>query len=161
GSVNAVAFDPSGAFLASGSSDTSARLWNLRSPPSPLRIHGLGFAEGHLNMVFSPEATRLFASAPNPVGSPADDPGDDSGGHGDCSIGIWDAATGARVSSLVGHKDTVNTLAVTVDGSRLVSGSSDGTARIWDVRTGQCTRVLTGVGKSVRGVRWAHNGEQV
>jgi WD40 repeat protein len=43
---------------------------------------------------------------------------------------------------LVGHADTVTACAPFPDGARLVTGSSDGTARIWDVATGRTLHVL-------------------
>jgi WD40 repeat protein len=45
---------------------------------------------------------------------------------------------------LAGHKATVLTGAFSRDQSRLVSGSADGTARIWDVTSGDELHLLTG-----------------
>ncbi|XP_071953519.1 WD repeat-containing protein 18-like [Antedon mediterranea] len=41
-----------------------------------------------------------------------------------------------------GHSNKVTCLSVSMDGSRLVSGSHDNTARIWDVSSRQCVRTL-------------------
>ena len=49
------------------------------------------------------------------------------------SCGIWDSATGNRVMELVGHEDTITSLAFHPDGKMLLTGSEDGAARIWDV----------------------------
>ncbi|KAF7968096.1 hypothetical protein HWV62_31995 [Athelia sp. TMB] len=38
---------------------------------------------------------------------------------------------------LYGHEDTVNSVSFSPDGSRIVSGSSDKTVRVWDLVTGQ------------------------
>src|SRR5262249_52542294 len=45
--------------------------------------------------------------------------------------------------TLTGHTGMVQGVAVSPDGSRIVSGG-DRTVRIWDARTGECLRVLTG-----------------
>ncbi|HEU0299112.1 MAG TPA: TIR domain-containing protein [Longimicrobium sp.] len=45
---------------------------------------------------------------------------------------------------LTGHTEFVVSLAVSRDGSLVVSGSWDGTIRIWDVETGECRAVLDG-----------------
>ena len=45
---------------------------------------------------------------------------------------------------LEGHSQGVSSLAVSVDGRRVVSGSNDDTLRIWDTETGVCLHVLNG-----------------
>jgi RNA polymerase sigma factor (sigma-70 family) len=50
----------------------------------------------------------------------------------DQTIHLWDVATG-KERRLKGHRGTVTSLAWSADGSRLVSGSNDGTALVWDV----------------------------
>jgi WD40 repeat protein len=47
---------------------------------------------------------------------------------------VWDVATGKPVSvPLRGHENTLNTVAFSCDGARIVTASKDMTARIWDV----------------------------
>ena len=46
-------------------------------------------------------------------------------------IRLWDYATGEALVTLRGHADYVHDLAFTPDGTTLVSGSGDGTARLW------------------------------
>jgi pre-rRNA-processing protein IPI3 len=55
------------------------------------------------------------------------------------------AATSIRANDVlrfVGHTEPVTSVAVTVDATTLVSGSEDGTARVWDAESRQCLRVL-------------------
>jgi WD40 repeat protein len=59
-------------------------------------------------------------------------------------VDVWDLETGRRVSTLVGHSGDVNDLVFSADGSRLATASSDGTARVWDPRTGEQQLVLRG-----------------
>lgn len=50
----------------------------------------------------------------------------------------------ARLRSLNGHVDAVNTVAITPDGLWAISGSNDGTLIVWDLLTGAPARVLNG-----------------
>ncbi len=59
---------------------------------------------------------------------------------------------------LTGHTDGVEAVAVAPDGSWLVTGSRDGTARIWDVPTGQRRATLTGHTDGVEAVAVAPDG---
>jgi len=43
---------------------------------------------------------------------------------------------GRLLITLTGHEGAVNSVAYSSDGSLIVSGSADGTVRIWDMRTG-------------------------
>ncbi|KAL7819211.1 hypothetical protein V8C44DRAFT_131410 [Trichoderma aethiopicum] len=49
----------------------------------------------------------------------------------------------ARLHFLEGTTGTVIALAFTPDGTQLASGSSDGTARVWDTETGTCIRTFS------------------
>ena len=46
--------------------------------------------------------------------------------------------------TLAGHEKSVGNVALSADGNTLVSGSSDGTVKVWDVWTGQCRRTISG-----------------
>jgi WD40 repeat protein len=52
----------------------------------------------------------------------------------------------------VGHSDGVGSLSISPDGRLLASGSSDGTVRVWDARTGALLRTL-----AVHGSGWMHS----
>jgi WD40 repeat protein len=49
---------------------------------------------------------------------------------------MWDAASGRRLARFKGHKSRVTSVALSPDGRLLLSGSKDGTARIWSIATG-------------------------
>src|SRR4051794_2298814 len=52
------------------------------------------------------------------------------------SILLWNTIKGKLIRSFVGHRAFVGALAFTPNGKELLSGSSDRTARLWDVETG-------------------------
>ncbi len=68
---------------------------------------------------FSPVNNSLLASA-----------GDDT------TIKIWDLQDNTIVTTLRGHRDQINSVAFSPDGTRLVSGGNDWTFRLWDVEAG-------------------------
>jgi len=49
---------------------------------------------------------------------------------------ILNAITGSQVAVLSGHTDWVRSLSFSLDGSLLVSGSDDQSAKLWDIQTG-------------------------
>jgi WD40 repeat protein len=56
----------------------------------------------------------------------------------------WNPTTGAHLHDFVGHRDAVSSLQIV--GGRLYSASHDGTARIWNLHTGACLRILPHAG---------------
>ena len=70
--------------------------------------------------------------------------------------GYWKRLFNMSLRTFKGHTGAVSTVCFSPDGRRLVTGSEDGTAKIWDVATGKA--VLTSAGKEIE---LKHNGEFV
>jgi uncharacterized protein with WD repeat/tetratricopeptide (TPR) repeat protein len=113
-SVSSVAFSPDGTRLATGGSNSLARIWDAATGAKLLEIQHLAWVQ---EVAFSPDGTRLAT------------------GCDDKMAQIWDAATGAEISRLNHHSD-VKTVAFSPDGTRLATGGSNSLARIWDAATG-------------------------
>ncbi|MEU3458057.1 AAA family ATPase [Micromonospora sp. NPDC006766] len=62
---------------------------------------------------------------------------------------------------LAGHTDAVRGVAWSPDGTHLVTGSRDGTARIWHADTGTVVRVLRGHTGMVEAVDWSPDGTRL
>jgi hypothetical protein len=58
-------------------------------------------------------------------------------GAKDCTVCLWDAATGTQLARCEGHRSAVTRLAFAPDGRRAVSGSLDLTVRVWDLPSGR------------------------
>jgi len=57
---------------------------------------------------------------------------------------IFDALTGSQTAVLSGHTGFVGSLAFSLDGTLLVSGSYDDTVKLWDVQTGGVVKTFYG-----------------
>jgi len=82
-----------------------------------------------------------------------------TGSH-DRTVKIWDAATGALQSTLLGHRDWVWALAAHPTRNILASGSFDGDVRLWDVSTGQILNTIT-IGARVWSLAFRSDGSKI
>lgn len=126
-----VRFHPNSLYIATGSSDWTARLWDVQRGTS-VRVF-IGHQGIVSTLAFSPDG-RYLATTGKPIptisghllnGSP---PGED------LSINLWDLGSGRRIKKMTGHTASVYSLAFSAESSVLVSGGADWTVRCWDVR---------------------------
>ncbi|KAG5636248.1 hypothetical protein H0H81_008651 [Sphagnurus paluster] len=115
--VYSVAFARNGKYFASGSKDTTIRIWDTETGSliaGPLKGH----KESVNSVAFSFDDTMLVS------------------GSSDNSVRVWDVEVGEMVSpELIGHTEEVMSVAFSKDAQRVASGSGDRTIRVWDVTT--------------------------
>ncbi|MGB8736265.1 MAG: PDZ domain-containing protein, partial [Rhodomicrobium sp.] len=122
--IQSIAFTPDGRQLVSASEDKTIRVWDLASGKTVRTIRGEsapGDAGKVYAMALSPDGKWLA------VGGWFDGPGDEQD-----AIRLYEFASSKLVALLKGHADVVQGLAFSPDGSRLISGSQDETAILWD-----------------------------
>ena len=121
--VQSVAFSPDGQMLASGSWDSTIRLWN------PNTAQQKNLLIGHTNIVsvaFSPDGQTLVS------------------GSWDRSIRLWQTHTGKLKRTLPTQKGSVASVTFSPDGSTLASAGAYQTILLWDTTTWQVKRELPG-----------------
>lgn len=72
-----------------------------------------------------------------------------------------DIRIGRAKRSLKGHNHYVQDVVLSLDGQYCLSGSWDGTLRLWDLSTGQTTRRFAGHTKDVMSVAFSVDNRQV
>jgi WD40 repeat protein len=122
--VSSVAISPNGQFLASSSahcSKSNVKVWNFQT--GELLHDRLGHKKSARCVVFDTNR-KIFFSSGN-------------------KIKIWDLSMGDRLCTLC-HSSSVHSVAVSPDGQRLATGSSDGKIKLWHPQTGDPLRTLKG-----------------
>src|SRR5438477_4583009 len=62
---------------------------------------------------------------------------------------------------LAGHTDFVTAVAITPDGSRVISGSRDRTIKVWDLAAGSLLYSLEGHQDGISSLLVTHDGQQI
>lgn len=113
--ANQCAFDATGRFLVSASSDYTARVWSV---PDLRLLAVLGDHEDDVEMaVFDPAGTRVATASR------------------DHRVRVF-SRDGTLLRRLEGHAADVISVAWDASGDAVVSSSDDGTVRYWDARAG-------------------------
>ncbi len=56
---------------------------------------------------------------------------------------VWNVATGEKLFTFEGHQSDIDAVVFTPDGRFVVSGSTDGNIKFWDLKTGREARTFT------------------
>jgi WD40 repeat protein len=134
GGVRSVTYSPDGNRIASGSEDSTIRIWEAGTGEC-LQIL-VGHTKWVRDVVYSPQGKQLASAGYDKV------------------IRLWDVASGETCGTLTGHDDRVTFVTYSGQGDLIASGSWDKTVRLWDVATGQCRAEIGNLVGHVLGVAW-------
>ncbi|MBR0985800.1 c-type cytochrome [Bradyrhizobium liaoningense] len=139
GPVRALAISPDGDGLLSGSFDTAAIRWSLKTDTAEqvLRYH----ADAVNAVAFLKDGAMVTAGA-------------------DARIAVWTAGRQQPDRVFEGHVGPIAALAVSPEGTLLASASWDRTVRLWS-RSDGASRVLEGHSQNVNGVAFTPDGGSI
>lgn len=139
--IHSVAASPDGTLLATGSDDSTVKVWNA-GDGSLIRT-----LAGHTNYIssvaFSPDGQTLASAS------------------WDRTIKLWNLKNGSLLSTLTRHTSWIYSVAFSPDGQTLISASGDNTLKLWNVAGGRLLRTLTGHTNYVTSAAFAPNGQTV
>lgn len=177
-SVHAVAFSGNGSWVASGSEDSSMRVWKLdNGTPVADTTHCCGVYD----LDFSPDSSRVVAAttsdlqvfqsataallrdwntgqpfpsvAYSPDGTMLASSSESSG------VKVWDADTGGLIQTLAAA-GPCRDVKFSPDGALLAS-ASDGDVRIWNTSDWSFVRTLAGTGDILESLQFSRDGERI
>jgi sterol desaturase/sphingolipid hydroxylase (fatty acid hydroxylase superfamily) len=181
GRVRSVAFSADGKRIVSGCEDGTVKVWDAATGQEQLSL------DGHPSAVFavatSSDGQRIFsacwaavkvwdaatgqelltlAQEPGAVLSVAVSPDGQSVASANWkNVTVFDGHTGRERLTLQGHTDLVFSVAFSPSGQQLVSGSLDGTIKLWDARAGVDQRTLKGHNGLVYCVTFSPDGKHI
>ncbi len=117
-SVSALRFDSGGFILVSGAADGAGVLWDT------IAERGIRRLKGHKGRM----TDALFVSP-----SSSANPKLLITSSQDTLVKVWDVDAGHCLQTVVGHRSEVRSLDIDSEGSRVVTGSSDGELRVWSI----------------------------
>ncbi|KAG8801925.1 protein with putative role during mitosis [Serendipita sp. 399] len=175
-SITRVAFHPVFSLLASGSEDTSVKIWDWETGEfeRTLKSHTKSVSDvdfdskgNFLGVSCSLDLTiklwdtnndykmiRNYYGHDHSVSTVRFIPGDDSiiSASRDKTLRVWDVASGQCVKTIHGHSEWVRYVVPSDDGKLYASASDDHTARVWNAQTAVTKAELRGHEKNVESV---------
>jgi len=147
-----VLFTPDNRELISVASDKTVRVWYVET--------------GELLSVYRPpigagEDGQLFSAALSKDGKTLAVAGDSGAADKHGAIYLMPYPCFGKLTRVLrGHTSNISGLEFSADGKLLLSGSTDNTARIWDVATGKTLRILAGHSAQVKGIAFSPDGKR-
>ena len=171
-------FSRSGELVVSGSNDGTIHVWNRATgrdreltghhqmsfaqlSPDDRRIVSASFDDRVLLWDVESGGSRVVPTLPGEKYAAAIDATGERIAIGGATPLVIQAADGSARLQLRGHRGYVNALVFAPDSLHLLTGSDDGTARVWNARTGALERTLRGHAGVVRGVAYSDDGRSI
>ncbi|MEY3401265.1 MAG: hypothetical protein RLZZ86_880 [Cyanobacteriota bacterium] len=159
-SVQAVAVTADGTRVISGSLDNTVKVWNLETGEEQFTL--TGNSSWVRAVAVTADGTRVISGSNDKTLKVWNlETGEEPLTSNDKTLKVWNLETGEEPLTLTGHGGTVQAVAVTADGTRVISGSWDNTVKVWNLETGEEQFTLTGHSDRVQAVAVTADGTRV
>ncbi|NXT27053.1 DAW1 factor, partial [Syrrhaptes paradoxus] len=165
-----LSFNPQSTLVATGSMDTTARLWDIEKGDEIVTLSG--HSAEIIALSFNTTGDRIItASFDHTVGVWDVGTGREQNGliirptnnnvtakydyqnkeknYPYLSMQLWNAMTGLHIATLKGHSDEILDVCFDYTGQRIAAASSDGSARVYNAETKECIAELEGHGGEI------------
>jgi len=145
GPVTKADWSPDGTRILANLGNKFARVWDANRGRIVHNIYG---ASG--TILWSPDGKQVLSFSP--------------GGDLEDAVYVWGADAGATdlsISRLQGQVKGLNRVVWSPDGTRILTASKDGTAGVWDAKTGVRLAALKGHSKPVTSAEWSPDGTRL
>ncbi|MEG5029092.1 WD40 repeat domain-containing protein [Microcoleus sp. AT8-B1] len=184
--ISAIVISPDSQVIASGSADTTIKIWNLETGKLICTFGSLltwgAHKAGIVSLAFSPIAQTLASSSSDGTiklwNLRSRECFQTIKGYANClafspdgqtlATGGWDRNIQLRQLSnpdtsitLAGHFNSINAIAFSPDGLTVVSASADGNIKFWNASTGEHIHTLSGHQNSVTCLTFSSDGETI
>ncbi len=150
--VYTIAFSTDSQQIISGSNDCTVRIWDIQTGQCLQNLQG--HHQAVRSVVYSPALPETEISAlPQAIAGAII-----VSGSQDCTVRIWEAATGKCLKVLKGHAERVWSVALHPSEQMLLSGSTDSTLKLWNPRTGQSLRTVQTSCAGLKSIVFSPNG---
>lgn len=138
--ISDIAFSPDGQTMVTRKFGQNGRIWNY--PALTLRAELIATNQSLGQFAFMPDSQSFAATGP----------------HG---VLMLRSSNGTEIQYIPGHSEATTDVAISADGQRMISGSRDYTARLWNPNTGAFLRSFTGHENVVESVAISPDGSTV
>uniref|UniRef100_A0A0G4FBY7 CTLH domain-containing protein n=1 Tax=Chromera velia CCMP2878 TaxID=1169474 RepID=A0A0G4FBY7_9ALVE len=122
--VLALAFSRDSELLASGDQDANIKIWRVSTGECVRRFTNV-HDQAITTVCFSRETTNVLS------------------GSFDQTLRVHGLRSGKTMKEFRGHASIVQCAVYSADGNRVISGSNDGTVKVWDSKTCECLNTMT------------------
>ncbi|MHB8628180.1 MAG: toll/interleukin-1 receptor domain-containing protein [Aggregatilineales bacterium] len=142
--TRSVSFSPDGRYALTGGENGTVQLWDIET--SQMTREFKGHTQAVLSVAYSPDGVYILT------------------GSADRTARLWDASTGQQIRAFDQQPDnvaSVESVAFAADGRYALTARGwngdmfDGSARVWDVATGQVLRVFSGQGAALTSIAYS------
>jgi eukaryotic-like serine/threonine-protein kinase len=150
-----LAFAPDGRRLATAGGDRLVKLWDLSGPVMPRQwaLKELAIASHLSSMAISPDGSLLALASTVNRSSPGR-------GGSETTLILCEMAE-KKTREFKEHAGWLTSVAFSPDGRRIVTGSEDHTAKLWEAATGKVLFTLEGHTATVTDVAFSPQGDRI